>query len=311
MPINCPICARVVKTSDSICPQCSQPNPVDLAVRMLRKELAASKLDAIRFVRGLVPGLGLAEAKKLIEAIEKGESSYPETYSALDALAIRAGHLSSLPIISNESDTGLIQAQVDAKPSHNATEGFKEPTIEVALPQPPASEDERFQHTRTGALSLSHIASLSLDTDGFAINNRSVSPLPNLGEFMQVVGTLNRGGRSWEYNGPGINVVKGNMFVGGRILFLQIWLPSLVEWPTTKVCGTILKKDFSLSDLLGASSRIKWDVSADGRSAVLSSGQANNYIELKIYFTKDQQAIHWNITRKLSPLQKVVLKLID
>ena len=81
--IQCPECSNEVSEKAVVCPRCGYPLKAAAAPEKAEsgadaeiKQLVArgEKIAAIKHYRELHPGMGLAEAKNAVEALERGES---------------------------------------------------------------------------------------------------------------------------------------------------------------------------------------------------------------------------------------------
>lgn len=271
--IPCPVCGTSSPPTVDACPNCAQPNPADLVVRMLRKQLALSKIDAIKRIRELLPRMGLAEAKSVIDTIESGSKPFPDSYGALLAMAEEAGH--------------VITAE-QALPHHSPSTGSL-----GREPEPKAVKQSQ---------GICTIHLFLLDSEGLRINNREVTPLPVLSDLMQIVGPLERT-KIGDYGAPGVYAIPGDLILGRSVCVLTIRPEDLPEPPVILIDGTAIPENFSLSQLLQASRDIKWEVGADGRSAILATPQLPDST-LEIRFGQDQIVYSINLKKKIGFIRK-------
>ena len=93
--IQCPECANEVSDQAVSCPKCGFPIAAAPTSRTIQVNISRAtdedpvkqvlardgKIAAIRFYRERTPGMGLAEAKNYVEALERGGGMSPATKS--------------------------------------------------------------------------------------------------------------------------------------------------------------------------------------------------------------------------------------
>lgn len=82
--ITCPFCEKLIASDSAHCPECSLADPLGAGLQELKDQVADRNLIvAIKKMREMCPGLGLADAKHAIEKLVAHKGAFPQSIDEL------------------------------------------------------------------------------------------------------------------------------------------------------------------------------------------------------------------------------------
>ncbi len=104
--ITCPFCEKQIASDSAHCPECSLANPLGAGLQELKDQVADRNLIiAIKKMREMCSGLGLADAKYAIEKLVAHKGPFPQSIDELLVFTHRSPQLEGSPLSNPSSST--------------------------------------------------------------------------------------------------------------------------------------------------------------------------------------------------------------